>query len=175
MRVVMQGGARESPAVDQRRVIQAVAVDGCLAPGQRGGEPGVRHVAGREHERALPARPRRDLFLERLVRGLVARDQVRGTRADAVLAGGVDEGFDDPRMRGEAEVVVAAEVHAGSAVEQDVRRVVRAAARGAPAPQQTARGKVRERRRERDRGDRHGAQPAAAAGSGRMPRRSNSP
>ena len=54
---------------------------------------------------------------------LVPGDQVRGAGADAVDARSLDEGLRHARMRSEAEIVVAAEIDAGKAVEFDVGRV----------------------------------------------------
>ena len=173
VRIMMQRRARQPAAVDQRGVVQAIAVDRRLARGERRDQAEVRHVAGREQDRPLAPGPGGEFLLERLVLRLVAGDQVRGAGADAVHARRGDESLDDPRMRGEAEVVVAAEVHAGPAVEHDVGGVRVAAAHRAPLPAQAAGIEVRERRPEGDRCDRHRPQPLAGAGSGRMPSRPN--
>ena len=171
---MMKQGARHAPGIDQRGVIQAIAEHRAALLHERGGEAEIRHVARRKQDGALAAREVREFLLERRVLGLVPGDQVRGAGADAVDARSFDEGLRHARMRGEAEIVVAAEIDARKAVELDVGRVLRKTPHGAPPPPESAGIEVREHGREGDRRDGHRDQPFAAAGSGRMPSRPNS-
>ena len=112
VRIVVDRGARDAARVDQRGVVEAVAEDRAAFPDERRREPEVCHVAGREEQRALAAGEFREFLFERVVLALVTRDEVRGARADAVQARRLDERLGHARMRGEAEVVVAAEIDA---------------------------------------------------------------
>jgi hypothetical protein len=78
----------------------------------------------------------------------VTSNQVRGTGADAVNARGLDEGFGYARVRGEAEIIVAAEIDASNAIELDVGGVVGETPHGAPSPAEPAGVEIRQHGRE---------------------------
>ena len=59
--------ARDPPGVDQRGVVERVAEDEAALRHERGREPEVRHVAGREEQRALAPGERGERLLERVV------------------------------------------------------------------------------------------------------------
>ena len=153
-------------------MIELVPEDRGALSGKRPDQAEIRHVAGRENERPLAPGIGREFLLERSVFCLMTGDQVRGACADAVEARGSNEGFDDFWMRGEAEVVVAAEIDTKLAVELDVRGSGRATAYGAPLPLQVACLEFREQRPQRQGFGGHD-QLVTAAGSGRIPSRPN--
>src|SRR5688572_3890089 len=113
-------------------MVQAVSEDGTALLDERGREAEVRHVTGRKEKRALTAGEFRELLLQRSVLALVPRDEMRGAGTDAVQARRFDEGRAHARMRGDPEIVVAAEINAWPAVELDVGRVVREAPHVSP-------------------------------------------
>src|SRR4029079_9662336 len=121
-----------------------VADDASALAHERGREPEVRHVAGREKKRALAAREGCESLLERIVLALVAADEVRCTGAHTVLARSFHECRTHARMRGNAEVIVAAEVDAAPAVELDFGGVEREPANGAAPAAQPALVEIRE-------------------------------
>ncbi|KOT06761.1 8-amino-7-oxononanoate synthase domain protein [Burkholderia mallei] len=146
VRVDLHVRARQPRAVDQRRMIERVGEDRRAAARERGERGEVRHVAGAEVQRARrigeAAGERGELVFERRVRARVAAEQMRAAAARAVAARAFGERFDEARMRGEPEIVVAREADDCAAVHRHVR-----AARGvrdAAAPAQPLRVDVGE-------------------------------
>jgi hypothetical protein len=113
MRVALDLRPREPRAVDQRGVVELVREDRRIGVAERGEQRDVGHVAAAEAERPGRRNVRREpggeLVLELRVRQTVAAHQVRGAAAGAVTPRAFDQGLDDDRVVGEAEVVVAAE------------------------------------------------------------------
>ena len=171
MRIVFDRRARDAAGVDQRRMVEAIAEDGAAFPDQRRRKPQVRHVAGREEQGTLAAGECRKFLFEGVVLALVTGDEVRGARADAVQARRLDERLGHARMRGEPEVVVAAEIDAARPVELDLGGVVRESPDGAASTAEALLVEIREHRLESDRRGRHGISSRQTAGSGRMPSR----
>ncbi len=98
VRIADEFGARQERRVVQTRVVEPVAEHRVLAAGQRGDDAQVRHVTGREQERARAGAgrdPGRQLALERVVRQEMAGDQVRGPGADAMARRALLRGGDD--------------------------------------------------------------------------------
>ncbi len=109
MGVAPQPGPAEQGAVQQGGVVQAVLADLVPAPRQGGDDPQVGHVTGGEEQGPRSPGEVRQFFLQGLVRGAVAGDQVGRAAADAVGIRAPFEGGDYLRMVGQAQVVVAAE------------------------------------------------------------------
>jgi hypothetical protein len=130
VRVGRHGGARQPRAVDEARVVERIGEDLAVAIGERGEDAEVGGIAAAEEHRARQAAEAREAPLRRLVRPHVARDQCRGARADAELVDGAVRCLAQPRVVGEAEIVVAGEVEerrAALAHARTLRRLERAA------------------------------------------------
>ncbi len=111
VRIAFEVGARQQHRVIERRMIEFVGEHRIVAPGERGHDADVCHVAGRKQQRARQAYKLRQRFLERMVRSHVAEDQVRCTGADAVARRTLTRRRRQPRVAREAKVVVAAKRH----------------------------------------------------------------
>ncbi len=142
MRVAMETRAAQPAGVEQRGVVQHVLEDRVGRRQQRAGDTEVRHVAGREQERARPAREVGQRLLEFVVLGVVPGDEVRGAAAHAVRAGCPGECLGHGRVPREAQVVVGAEGQALAAVHDRLDRAAAGsqAADQAPVAIQAARG-----------------------------------
>jgi len=102
-------------------VIELVGKYRVVAPGKRGHDADVRHVAGRKQQRARqPHEPRERLF-QRVMRGSVTEYQVRCARADAVTLGAFAHGGGETRVCGESQVIIAAEGDDLAAVDHRAR------------------------------------------------------
>src|SRR6185369_11094538 len=97
-------------AVDDRRVVERVGDDGVLLAEERLEEAAVRVEARRVEDRVLHAEELRDRVLELLVDVLRAADEADAREAEAALVDLALRGGDHLGVRGEAEVVVRAEV-----------------------------------------------------------------
>ena len=106
-------------------MIEPVGEHRVAASGERGHDAEVRHVAGREQQRARQVHESRQRRLERVVRRGVAEDQVRSTRAHAVTLRALARRRGEPRIRGESQVVIAAKRHDCAAIDHDVRALRR--------------------------------------------------
>ncbi len=118
-------GAREPRAVDQRGMVEAVRIDRRAVAAERRHDGEIRHIAGREVERARAvdetAAERGELRLERGMRGAVSAEQMRAAAARAELRGAFGERGDERRVRGEPEIVVARETDDLAAVDAHPR------------------------------------------------------
>src|SRR5215831_21391392 len=110
VRVAHQGRAREPRAIDERGVTEPIEHHTLAASGERADDGEVRHVAGREEQRALALREGGELLLEARMLYAVAGDEVRGAAAGARVCGGLGHGACQGRVARESEVVVAREV-----------------------------------------------------------------
>jgi hypothetical protein len=90
-------------------VAELVEHDEVARPDERGDHADVREVPAAEDDRVLGAFERRKPALEIRVERMVARDEPRGARADAVARSGLVACCYDVRMVREAEIVVARE------------------------------------------------------------------
>ncbi len=111
------GGAREAAAVNDGGVVQRVGDDEIFFAEDGGHGAGVRGETGLEDDAGFDFFEGGDLLFEREVALHGAGDGAYGAGADAELAGGVDSGATKLRMRGEAEIIVGAEVDDFFAVE----------------------------------------------------------
>ena len=117
----------EPDAVDDARVIQFVADDGVLFAQQRLEQPAVRVEAARVEDGVVGAEERGERRFERRVHALRAADEAHRRHPVAVPVETVARGGDEPRIVGESEVVVGAEIDdRGAARELDLRRLRRA-------------------------------------------------
>jgi hypothetical protein len=95
MRIATELRATEQGGIVQRGMVQAVGEYGIAAPREGGHDAEVGQVAGREQQRARQLDEGREPLLERVMRGAVAEDEMRGAGPDAValraLAGSRDE------------------------------------------------------------------------------------
>jgi hypothetical protein len=143
MRVDRDARFREPGAVDQGGVVQRLGKDhriGIHTQGTQDREVG--HVAGAQRQRArlfeMRRHPLGQALLKKMMCAAVARHQVRGAAAGAIQLGAFAQRFDDLRMRGQAQVIVAAKGQQVTAVDQLARRA--GAIGDAAAARQAARG-----------------------------------
>ena len=108
-------------AVDQRGVVELVRKHRRLAPDKRGDRADVRLIAGGKKQGARQLHVIGQLFLQTLVRDVVSGDQVRRSRPHAVTPHPLDCRFDQARMIGKPEVIVAAEGKVLAPVHRHVR------------------------------------------------------
>ena len=113
-RVVARGhgdaGPGEPAGVDERGVVGRIRDDERARPGERGDDAEVGEVAGGEHEGRRGAEERGELVLQLGVQRRRPGDEAGPGRARAPGAGRRDRALEDPRVGGQAEVVVAREV-----------------------------------------------------------------
>ena len=104
-----QLGARELAAVEDRGVVGRVADHGVAGAEDRADRPGVRLVAGREHQHLLGLHPLGELLLELEVERRRPVQQARAGEPGAVGLEGAAGRVLDPLVGRQAEVVVGAE------------------------------------------------------------------
>ena len=125
MRIDLHIGARQTRAVDQRRVIQRVGEQRRAAARERGERREIRHVAGAEVKRARvvdeAAGEFGEIVFELRMRARVAAEQMRAAAARAVSLRAFGDRRDQLRMRGEAEIIVAREADDLAAIDGHVR------------------------------------------------------
>jgi hypothetical protein len=122
MRVADEFRSRKQRAIVQARVVQTVAEDRVVAPGERGQDREIREIAGREREsKRAGAGPNecRELRLERCMRGEMTGDEMRRAGADTPACGTVARRGDNVGMARQSEVVVARERNALAAVHDN--------------------------------------------------------
>ena len=113
VRIALQVSAAHQPGgVDQRGMVQLVAEQQVVATGECTEHPEVRHIAGGEHQGTGTTGELSEFTLESLVFGAVSADEVRGPGARTVALRRFSHRSGDPRVAGEAEIVVAAEIDA---------------------------------------------------------------
>ncbi len=110
MPVAPHAGAGEDAGVDQRGVVETIGDDERVAPRERGDETEVGHVAGREQERPRCTGEFRETLFEFAVHRHVPGNEMRGPRPDAAAGDAARHGLGQPRVGGETQVVVGAEV-----------------------------------------------------------------
>ncbi len=110
-------GAREAAAIDDAGVIQFVGDDVIFGSENRRDGSGIGGESGLKHDAGFDVLERGDAFLELHVQRHGAGNGAHRARARAVLPDGLDGGFAEFGMRGEAEVVVGSEVDDLLAVE----------------------------------------------------------
>jgi hypothetical protein len=161
--------ACEPAAVHERGVVERVGVDRVARAGEGGEGAGVGRVPAREKERPLRVLQRGQLGLEPVVQRVVAAQQAGGAGAEPLVAEDRRGRRRGARVRGEAQIVVAGEVHerrgrgrraVGRGAPQPGRRPVgraQAATQPRPRRERPARGGARRRARGTRRGGRAGA------------------
>src|SRR5581483_451350 len=115
--------AGEATAVDQRRVIELVGNEQIVAAEQRAQHAEIRGPAAAEQQRALTTDRLRQRLLESRVFFVEAADQRRSAAAGAGAPERIPRGLGDAYIRGESEIVVAAEVDAALAVDDELDAV----------------------------------------------------
>src|SRR5258705_3132385 len=105
-----------------------------MAADERGHCPEVRHVAGREHQRARQLNEACEGRFEAVVGRRVAEYQMRRAGADSVRACAGACGRYQPRIGGQTQIVIAAKCDIVAAVDDDTR-ALRALQHAAMAPQ----------------------------------------
>ena len=108
--VAVAGRLGEAHPVDDRRVVEGVGDDRVLRAEEGLEDAAVRVEAGGEQDGVLGAEERRELRLQRLVQGLGPADEPDAGHPEAPPGERVGRRGDHPRVVGEPEVVVGAEV-----------------------------------------------------------------
>ncbi len=111
----------EADAVDDARVIQFVADHGILLAEQRLEEPAVGVEAAPVQDGGVGPEKRSERAFERRVDALRAADEAHRRHSEAVAGEPFSGGTDKPRIVGESQVVVGAEIeHPRPALELDL-------------------------------------------------------
>ncbi len=116
VRVAQDAGPGKPAAVDDAGMVELVRVDDVVLADQRRDGPQVGVESGLESDRRLDALELRHAALELEVQAQRAGDRANGGGPDAVLIDGALGGRGQPRVVGQAEVVVRAEVENAFAV-----------------------------------------------------------
>ena len=114
-------GEAQAAAVDDRRVVLAIAEDDVVLGADRADRAEVGLEAGRHADRGFLAHELREPPLELLVQFERAVEEPRARARRAVLAHGGDRGLAHGRMVREAEVVVATDHDQALAADLDLR------------------------------------------------------
>jgi hypothetical protein len=102
--------AAEPAAVDDAGVILGIAVDGISRADQRRDRADIGGVAGRKQQRRLGSLERRERLLQLRMKLTAASDQRARPRAPTAVLHDVERRLQQPRIGGQAEVIIAAEV-----------------------------------------------------------------
>ena len=125
-------GLAEADAVDDRGVVELVRVEPVRLVEDRREEPLVGVPAGHVEDRVVASEEGRDLGLELLVELLRAADEAHRAEARAPAVHGLLLGLADPRVVGEAEVVVRGQHDDLAAADPDARALRATAGRALP-------------------------------------------
>jgi len=115
---------RETRAVDQARMVELVGDEEIALARERRKAAQIRVIAGRE-EQHIGAEKFPQLFLELRVRLQISDDQSRRARARAIARFGIARRIDHVWMRGQRQVIVAADVEDRSSVDDCFRPLCR--------------------------------------------------
>ena len=100
--------ARQACGVDERGVVEPVFIDRVVAAAQTGDHSEIRHVTGREQQRALGPDEVGQLFFQFVMGAIVAADQMRGAGTRPGLGGAAGQRRGHARVARQPEIVVAA-------------------------------------------------------------------
>src|SRR3569833_1914294 len=101
-------------------MIEPVIVDCIASAGHRSDHAEAGHIAGGDEECARPTSELRQRLFQRVMRALVAGDEMRGAAAHSVFIRAGLECGDYRRMVREAEIIVAAKREIAYAVDDDL-------------------------------------------------------
>src|SRR3569833_1223909 len=107
-------------SMQPRGRIEPASVDCTASAGQRSDHAEVGHIAGGEEECARSMSELRQRLFQRVMRALVAGDEMRGAAARAVFVRARLECGDYRRMVREAQIIVAAKREIACAVDDDL-------------------------------------------------------
>ena len=120
VRVAVPARLGEPDAVDDRGVVEGVGDDGVLLPEQRLEDPAVGVEAGGEEDGVGEAEEGRQAPFQLPVQVLRAADEAHRGQAVAACVEGRARGVEEPRVAGEPQVVVGAEVQHPAAADLDL-------------------------------------------------------
>src|SRR5690606_28945433 len=120
-----QLAAGETRAVEQAGVVELVLYAEIATSQQALQRAEIGQIAGAEHQRARIAEPVGEFLLQLPGLAVVATELMPTAGADAVPCGGFLQRGDAVQVTGQAEIIVAAEVDQGAAVDLDAGAVAR--------------------------------------------------